>query len=67
MFIMGVTDYPVAKPELKGTLWNCEKCHSFVSIHSAQEMNEALCPHCMDILEFCGTFDSLLGGTFSDA
>ena len=29
MFIMGATDYPLAKPGLKGTLWNCQKCHSF--------------------------------------
>jgi len=67
MFIMGTADYPVTRPELKGTLWHCERCNSFVSIHSAQLLHEALCPICTRQLEFCGTFDSILGWQFADA
>jgi uncharacterized paraquat-inducible protein A len=67
MYIMGTNDYPVTRPELKGTLWHCEKCDSFVSLHSARVVREALCPMCTVELELCGTFDSILGWKFADA
>jgi uncharacterized paraquat-inducible protein A len=68
MYIMGTTDYPVMRPEVKGTLWHCEKCESLVSIHCAKVFQEAFCPTCGDVpLEFCGTFDSILGRRFADA
>jgi hypothetical protein len=68
MYIMGTADYPISSTEVKGTLWHCEKCQSFVSIHSAQTLCEAVCPTCEDTpLEFCGNFDSILGRRFVDA
>jgi hypothetical protein len=68
MYIMGTTDYRTTRTDVKGTLWHCEKCDSFVSIHCASMLNEAFCPTCGDIpLEFCGTFDSILGKRFLDA
>jgi len=68
MYIMGTIDYPVTKPGVKGTLWHCEKCESFISIHCTGVVNEAFCPTCGDVpLEFCGTFDSILGKQFVDA
>ena len=68
MYIMGTTDYRVQKPEVRGTLWHCEKCDSFVSIHCVQALQglQAFCPTCLDVpLEFCGTFDSILGRQFN--
>jgi len=43
------------------TLWRCEHCSSFVSIHSGFVVSEAWCPVCdTGQLELCGTFDSLV-------
>jgi len=68
MYIMGTADYALTGPQVKGTLWHCDKCESFVSIHCARTLCEALCPNCADVpLEFCGTFDSILGRRFVDA
>lgn len=68
MYIMGTADYPLPGPDFKGTLWHCEQCDSFVSIHCATMLREALCPSCAEVaLEFCGTFDSILGKGFADA
>ena len=54
--------------QMDATLWRCDQCNSFVSIHSAQLVDEALCPACGDeLLEFCGTVGSILGVQFADA
>jgi hypothetical protein len=67
MINAGIADHADVQPELKGTLWRCEKCLAFISIHSVIRVDEALCPSCMDIpLEFCGMFDSILGRQFTD-
>jgi hypothetical protein len=68
MHIARTTDYAANGPELKRTLWHCEKCGSFVSIHCARVVHEARCPTCTGAsLEFCGTFDVILEGRFADA
>jgi uncharacterized paraquat-inducible protein A len=36
------------------TLWYCDGCSEFISIHSAQALHEAFCPACGDVLlQFC--------------
>lgn len=68
MFILGTRDYPTNRTEITGTLWHCQRCDAFVSIHSARVVHETLCPMCIDTeLDFCGTFESLLGRQFTDA
>lgn len=55
-------------PDLRATLWRCGHCNSFISIHSAQPVEEALCPACgVALLDLCGTFDSILGLQFANA
>jgi uncharacterized paraquat-inducible protein A len=67
MNIVGTIDYPITR-EMKASLWHCENCDSFVSIHRASVVHQALCPTCAEVLlEFCGTFDSILGGGVVDA
>jgi ABC-type ATPase with predicted acetyltransferase domain len=47
--------------ELVSTLWQCQQCGSFVSIHSPIPVLNPECPACaMNLLNFCGTFDSIL-------
>lgn len=69
MYIMGTTDYPLTRPEeMKGSLWHCDECDSFVTIHRLGVVHQAMCPTCADVvLEYCGSFDSILGRGFVDA
>jgi len=68
MFIFATRDYPANRPEMTGTLWHCQSCDSFVSIHTAKVVRETLCPLCLGAeLEFCGTFESVLGRQLTDA
>jgi hypothetical protein len=67
MFITGGTNRPTSIPQLKGTFWHCEKCGSFISIHSAGVVHELRCPLCLFDLEFCVAFDSGMEQTFHDA
>jgi uncharacterized paraquat-inducible protein A len=54
--------------QMDATLWRCGQCNSFISIHSAQFVDQALCPTCGNVpLEFCGSFGSILGIQFADA
>jgi hypothetical protein len=47
---------------LASSLWRCEVCETFVSIHSAQIVVQASCPICCDSqLKFCGSFDQIMG------
>jgi hypothetical protein len=51
-------------PELCATLWLCSVCRSFVCIHSERLMATAVCPTCDGVsLQFCGTFEGILGMT----
>ena len=66
MYIVGTLDYSVARANIAGTLWRCEECDSFVSIHCTKPVNEPMCPTCAEcLLDFCGTFDSILGKNFT--
>ncbi len=67
MFITGGTNRATALPQFKGTYWHCEKCGSFVSIHSVGNVYELHCPLCSSELEYCAAFDSGLSQTFGDA
>ncbi len=54
--------------ELTTSLWKCEVCESFVSIHSPQLVMHASCPACdQGILSYCGNFDLILGNRPGDA
>jgi hypothetical protein len=55
-------------PPLRATLWRCDRCDAYISIHSRHMVDEVSCPVCGDLpLEFCGAFDSILGLQFADA
>jgi len=57
-----------AFPQPGTTLWHCDLCDAFISIHSAQILRAALCPVCGDVtLEFCGRVNSMPGIQFGDA
>jgi len=59
--------HPMVSP-LHASLWRCESCNSFIAIHSPQTVEQALCPACTEVsLEFCGSFDSILGIRVADA
>jgi len=68
MLDVGVASYDGAASPLRASLWRCEICNSFVSIHSPQVVEHALCPACRTAsLEFCGSFESILGLWCADA
>jgi hypothetical protein len=50
------------------TLWYCNHCNAMVSIQSAQAVDEAFCPACLEApLEFCGRFRGFPGLQVCDA
>jgi hypothetical protein len=52
-------------PPSQATLWQCEVCNSFISIHSAEYVTEPLCPICGDVrVEFRGELQDLSGPQF---
>ena len=54
--------------DLQTTLWRCEKCSSFIAIHSQYPVVQPLCPMCLDgTIEFCGPLPGILGLQFADA
>jgi uncharacterized paraquat-inducible protein A len=68
MLNVGAMSDRATVPQLRATLWRCERCNSFISIHSVQILDEAWCPACGNLpLELCGTFNSILGLQFADA
>jgi hypothetical protein len=65
---VGNTNDRATASQLRATLWHCERCNVYISIHSPHTVDEASCPVCGDLpLELCGTFDSILGLRFADA
>jgi uncharacterized paraquat-inducible protein A len=55
-------------PQMSTTLWHCNRCDAFISIHSAQLLADAFCPACGEVLlEFCGSLSSIPGIQFGDA
>jgi len=54
--------------QLGTTLWHCDRCNAFISIHSAQLLDQAFCPACGEVLlEFCGRLSCMPGIPFADA
>jgi rubrerythrin len=52
-------------PPSQATLWQCEVCDTFISIHSAECVTEPLCPICGDVrVQFCGELQDLFGPQF---
>jgi hypothetical protein len=57
-----------APPQFRTTLWHCGRCDAFISIRSAQFLEEAPCPVCGEVvLEFCGKVSSMPWIQFGDA
>jgi rubrerythrin len=70
MLNMGTVNRRTTAPKMQmdATLWRCNQCNSFVSIHSPLKVDDACCPACGDTsMEFCGAFASVLGIQFADA
>ncbi len=67
MFITAGTNRATTLPQFKGTYWHCERCGSFISIHSAGSVDQLSCPLCLNELEYCAAFDSGFTQTFGDA
>jgi ABC-type ATPase with predicted acetyltransferase domain len=54
--------------DLQATLWRCEKCSSFIAIHSQHPVLQPICPICIDgTIEFCGPLPAILELQFADA
>jgi rubrerythrin len=57
-----------AHEPLTSSLWKCETCGTFVSLHSVRIITQATCPSCTaGSMKFCGTFDAILGVSSADA
>ena len=54
--------------QMLATLWYCNHCNALVSIQSAQAVDEAFCPACLEApLEFCGRLSGFPGLQVGDA
>jgi ABC-type ATPase with predicted acetyltransferase domain len=54
--------------DLQATLWRCEKCNSFIAIHSQHPVLQPICPICIEgTIEFCGPLPAILELHFADA
>jgi rubrerythrin len=59
---------PRVSDNLTTSLWRCDVCATFVSIHSPQIIASVTCPTCMTgRLSFCGSFEQILGLAETDA
>jgi uncharacterized paraquat-inducible protein A len=68
MLNLDISNRHTTLPQLGTTLWHCGQCNAFISIHSAQLLDAALCPGCGKVrLEFCGRLTSIPGIQFGDA
>ena len=64
----GVATQTVPASQLHSSLWRCERCNLFISIHAGYVVSEAFCPVCLGLpLKLCGTFEDMLGIRFDDA
>lgn len=67
MHIIETYDPPVSGPDKSGTIWRCDWCDSFVSIHCAKPVKCAICPTCAErLLEFYGTFEGIIARHLTD-
>jgi hypothetical protein len=54
--------------DTSNSLWKCEVCETFVSIHSRQVVTEVNCPLCAGRqLTFCGSLEQILGAGTAQA
>jgi hypothetical protein len=68
MLNLGIKDNRASVPQFQASLWHCDGCNSFVSIHSTRIVDAALCPLCGDhSLEPCGNIYSASVLQFADA
>jgi uncharacterized paraquat-inducible protein A len=68
MLNLDITNRYTTLPQLATTLWHCDRCNAFISIRSAQVLDEAFCPACGDVaLQFCGSISGVPGIQFGDA
>ncbi len=68
MLNLDVSSRPAPRPESNITLWHCDQCDAFVSIHSAHALDEAFCPACGDrTLEYCGRLSCMPGIEYGNA
>jgi hypothetical protein len=68
MLDLDTTSRNAILPQMSTTLWHCNRCDAFISIHTAQLLDEAFCPACGKVLlEFCGSLSSLPGIQFGEA
>lgn len=52
---------PVRTPELRSSLWTCDRCATFVTVHSLAELMVVWCPVCeSEKMRPCGTFADVL-------
>ncbi len=63
-----VSEETEAPGEFTSSLWRCDHCDTFVSIHSTRTISRAVCPTCTTgSLNYCGNFDQILGAGSTDA
>jgi DNA-directed RNA polymerase subunit RPC12/RpoP len=68
MLTLDVTTHHNTMPQIGTTLWHCSRCAAFISIRSAQLMDEAMCPVCgLGVLDFCGQLSNMPCIQFGDA
>jgi len=68
MLNLDVSNRHTTLPQLGATLWHCDQCNAFISIHSAQRLDAAFCPACGGVrLEFCGKLTGMPGIQFGEA
>jgi DNA-directed RNA polymerase subunit RPC12/RpoP len=68
MLKLEIASQYTAPPHFRTTLWHCGRCDAFISIRSAQLLEEAPCPVCGEVvLEFCGKISSMPWIQFGDA
>ena len=54
--------------ELEATLWHCERCSSFIAIHTRSQVVLPICPICVDsTIEFYGPLPQILRLQVADA
>jgi uncharacterized paraquat-inducible protein A len=57
---MQKADQGLAAGELVHILWRCNECDSFISTHSLETVQMAVCPVCLESpLDYCGTFENI--------
>jgi len=69
-FMKSVTDLSksASNEEPHATLWRCERCNSFIAIHSQHPVLQSLCPICIDgTIEYCEPLPGILGLQLADA